>query len=148
MMSMQRRNLITFLGATIAVWPRISFAQRPEMPVIGFVSSSNPSSGLVSAFHQGLNQGGYFPDRNTKVEYRSAGGRYDELPELFADLIHSQIALIVASGGLVSALAAKGATKTVPIPILFIAGFDPVQVGLVTSLSHPGGNATGVSVYT
>lgn len=146
MMSMQRRDLITFLGITIAAWPRNSFAQQPEVPVIGFVSSSSPSSGLVAAFHQGLNQGGYFPDQNTKIEYRSAGGRYDQLPGLFADLIHRGLALIVASGGLVSALAAKGATKTVPI--LFIAGLDPVQVGLVTSLSHPGGNATGVSVYT
>jgi putative ABC transport system substrate-binding protein len=93
-----------------------------------------------------LNEGGFFEGRNVVIEHRWAGGRYDQLPGLLAELLRRQVALIVASGGLVSAQYAKAATDTVPI--LFIAGFDPVAVGLVKSLSHPGGNATGVSVNT
>ncbi len=100
----------------------------------------------MNAFQQGLNEGGYVEARNIAIEYRWAEGQYDRLPKLLSDLIRRQVILIVASGGLPSALSAKAATET--IPILFIAGFDPVKVGLVMSLSHPGGNATGVSVYT
>jgi putative tryptophan/tyrosine transport system substrate-binding protein len=144
-----RRGLITLLGTTAAWWPLDTSAQA--LPVIGFVNSGNsgPSatfSPLMNAFHQGLNKGGYFEGQNTIVEYRWAGGHYDRLPEFFAELVSRRVTLIVASGGLVSALAAKATTNA--IPILFIAGFDPVQVGLVTSLGNPGGNATGVSVYT
>ena len=147
--SITRRDLISLLGIGAAGWPRDTSAQA--LPTIGFVSSSHsaPSatfSPLLSAFHEGLNRGGYVEGQNTVVEYRWAGGQYNRLPELFADLVSRRVALIVASGGLPSGLAAKAATRT--IPVLFIAGFDPVDVGLVTSLSHPGGNATGVSVYT
>ena len=147
--SITRRGLITFLGATAAWRPLDTLAQA--LPIIGFVNSGNsgPSatfSPLMNAFHQGLSKGGYIEGQNTVVEYRWAGGHYDRLPDLIADLVSRRVALIVASGGLVSALAAKAATDA--IPILFIAGFDPVHVGLVTSLSRPGGNATGVSVYT
>src|SRR5215813_4397673 len=148
---MRRRDLIALLGFTVAAWPRDTFAQEPALPVIGFVSSSNSSPSptfmpLMNGFHEGLNQGGYVEGQNTVVEYRWAGGQQGRLREQLEDLKSRRVALIVASGGLVSALAAKAATKT--IPILFVAGFDPVQVGLVESLSHPGGNATGVSVYT
>jgi ABC-type uncharacterized transport system substrate-binding protein len=149
MASITRRDLIALLGTTAVEWPLDTSAS--SLPTIGFVSSSNSEPGatfkpLLGAFHEGLNKAGYVEGQNTFVEYRWAGGQYDRLPELFADLVSRQVALIVASGGLVSGLAAKAATKT--IPILFIAGFDPVHVGLVASLGHPGGNATGVSVYT
>lgn len=155
---MRRRDLIALFGFTVAAaWPRKIFGQEKifgqdlAVPVIGFVSSSNSAPSptfmpVIHAFHEGLKQGGYVEGQNTVVEYRWAGGQHSRLKELLEDLLSRRVALIVASGGLVSALAAKAATTTTPI--LFIAGFDPVQVGLVTSLSHPGGNATGVSVYT
>jgi putative tryptophan/tyrosine transport system substrate-binding protein len=127
--SITRRGLITLFGSTAACWPLGTSAQA--LPTIGFVNSGNagPSatfSPLMNAFHQGLNKGGYIEGQNTVVEYRWAGGHYDRLPELLADLISRGVNLIVASGGLVSALAAKSATNA--IPILFIAGFDPVHV--------------------
>ena len=140
---MRRRDLIIGIAAA---WPQITLIQGAATPVIGFVSSSSPSPNLMAAFHQGLNEGGYVEGKNAIIEYRSAGGRYDQLPELVANLVRQRVALIVASGGLPSALAAKAATDT--IPILFIAGFDPVEVGLVESLRRPGSTATGVSVST
>ena len=148
---MKRREFITLLGGTVAAWPVSGRAQQPAIPVIGFVNSGNSSLGggfepLRAAFLKGLNEGGYVEGRNVAIEYRLAGGQYDRLPELLSGLINQQVKLIVASGGLVSALHAKAATKT--IPILFIAGFDPIKVGLVSSLGHPEGNATGVSMYT
>src|SRR5260370_187829 len=148
---MRRREFITLLGGTAAAWSLGASAQQPAVPVIGFVSSSNSSPGgvvapLMTAFQQGLSESGYVEGRNVAIEYRGAGGQYNRLPELLSDLIRRQVTLIVASGGLVSAVHAKAATKT--IPILFIAGFDPVKAGLVGSLAYPGGNATGVSVYT
>jgi putative tryptophan/tyrosine transport system substrate-binding protein len=148
---MRRREFISLLSGVAAGWPLGASAQQPRVPVIGFVSSSNYSPGgvvaaLMTAFQQGLSEGGYVEGRNVAIEYRGAGGQYDRLPMLLSDLIRRQVALIVASGGVVSAQQAKAATKT--IPILFIAGLDPVGAGLVTSLAHPGGNATGVSVST
>ncbi len=121
------------------------------MPVIGFISSSSASPGtefarLLTAFREGLNEVGYVEGQNIAIEYRWAGGQYDRLPALVADLVHRQVSLIAASGGLPSAQAAKAATET--IPILFVIGTDPVQAGLVASLNRPGGNATGVSVFT
>ncbi len=148
---MRRREFITLLGGTTAAWPLGASAQRPAVPMICFVSSSNSSPGgvvapLMAAFQQGLSEGGYVDGRNVVIEYRGAGGQYDRLPELLSDLIRREVTLIVASGGLTSPVYARAATKT--IPILFIAGFDPVEAGLVASLGHPGGNATGVSVNT
>jgi putative ABC transport system substrate-binding protein len=148
---MRRREFITLLGCAAAAWPLGVGAQQSALPVIGFVSSSSASPGgaftlAMTAFHTGLNEGGYVVGRNVVVEDRWAGGQYDQLPVLLADLVRRQVNLIVASGGLITAVAAKAATNTVPI--LFIAGSDPVKVGLVQSLSRPGGNATGVSMFT
>ncbi len=148
---MRRRELITLLGGTAAGWSLSACSQQPAMPVIGFISSSNASPGtefarLLTAFRKGLNEVGYVEGQNIAIEYRWAGGQYDRLSALAADLVRRQVSLIAATGGLPSALAAKAATET--IPILFVIGIDPVQAGLVTNLSRPGGNATGVSVFT
>jgi putative ABC transport system substrate-binding protein len=122
------------------------------MPVVGFISSSNSESPgtefarLLTAFRKGLNEHGYVEGQNVGFEYRWAGGQYSRLPALIAELVRHKVGVIAATGGLPSALAAKAATET--IPILFVIGSDPVQVGLVSSLGRPGGNATGVSVFT
>jgi ABC-type uncharacterized transport system substrate-binding protein len=123
-------------------------AQAPAVPVIGFLNTTSPGplAPLTAAFHQGLNKAGFVEGRNLAVEYRWAEGRYDRLPAMAADLVRRRVAVIAATGGLVSAQAAKAATST--IPVLFVAGFDPVQEGLVASINRPRGNATGVSVYT
>ena len=149
---MRRREFITLLGGTVAGLPLCACGQ-PAMRVIGFISSSSNSAPpgtefarLLTAFRRGLNERGYVEGQNIAFEYRWAGGRYNQLPELVADLVRRQVGVIAATGGLPSALAAKAATKS--IPILFVVGTDPVQVGLVTSLGRPGGNATGVSVFT
>jgi putative ABC transport system substrate-binding protein len=148
---MRRREFLGILGGGVAMaWPLSGRAQQPAMPVIGFVNSSNSSLGdpfarLVAAFHQGLNEGGYVEGQNVEIVYRWAGGQYDRLPELLADLVHRQVKLIVASGGFATALHAMAATKT--IPILFNAGIDPVHFGFGSSLAQPGGNTTGVNTF-
>jgi putative tryptophan/tyrosine transport system substrate-binding protein len=142
----RRRELIALLGGSAVAWPLGALAQQPALPVIGFLSSASVSGPVPTAFRKGLNEAGYFPDQNAVIETLQAEGRYDKLPALAAELVRRQVKLIVAAGGLVSARAAMAETTT--IPILFIAGFDPVRLGLVTSFSRPGGNATGVSIYT
>ena len=148
---MRRREFITLLGGTLAGSPLCACGQQPATPVIGFISSDSPPPGtefarLLTAFDKGLNEHGYVEGQNIAFEFRWTGGQYNRLPEMVADLLRHRVAVIAATAGLPSALAAKAATET--IPILFVIGADPVQVGLVSSLGRPGGNATGVSVFT
>ncbi|HLM21022.1 MAG TPA: ABC transporter substrate-binding protein [Propionibacteriaceae bacterium] len=144
---LRRREFITLLGGAVT-WPMAARAQRPVIPVIGFLSgrSQDEASGDTAAFHQGLNEMGYVGGRNVALEYRWAEGRNELLPDLAADLVRRQVAVLAAVGGNNSALAAKRATTT--IPIVFTSSADPVLVGLVASLSHPGGNVTGVSWFS
>jgi putative ABC transport system substrate-binding protein len=144
---LNRRTFNGFVGAALA-WSGGARAQESRLPVIGFlaVGSSDRFVPFVQAFHQGLNDGGYMEGRNVTIEYRWADGQAARLPELAADLVRRRVSLIAATGGSVSAHAAKAATTT--IPVLFIGGPDPVADGLVSSLNSPNGNLTGVAMKT
>ncbi len=144
---MRRRDFVTGIVGCAAAWPFASVAQQ-LMPVVGFMSSRGPedSQHLVAAFREGMRTAGFIEGQNVIVKYRWAMGQYDRLPTLAAELVSDRLSLLVATGGEPSVLAAKTAVSS--IPIVFTTGGDPVRIGLVQSLSHPGGNMTGVSLLT
>lgn len=141
---MKRCNFFAIVIGFVA-WPLAAAAQDASKPVIGFLGAQSPDRQLLSRFHEGLNEFAYFEGRNIDVEYRWAYNQNEKLGAMAADLVQRRVTLIVTTGGMVAAKAAKDATST--IPILFVSGLDPVQNGLVASLDHPGGNITGLSLF-
>jgi putative ABC transport system substrate-binding protein len=145
---MRRREFVSLVGGGLFAWPLVAHAQSTDVPVIGFLSlgSQHAFAPFLAAFHRGMNAAGYVEGRNVSIEYRWAEGNFDRLREQALELAKRRVALIAASGG---TAAAKVAANAAPgIPMLFVSGFDPVQLGLVASLSRPGGNATGLSLHT
>src|SRR5215813_4094526 len=141
---MRRRDFIKAVAGSASIWPFAARAQQATTPLIGFLSSRSPneSEALVAAFRQGLAEAGYAEGQNVHLAFRWAEGRYDRLPELAAELVKAQVAVIASVGGSVSAIAAKAATRTIPIVAITT---DPVKHGIVASINRPGGNITAIS---
>jgi len=144
---MRRREFITLLGGAAAAWPLAARAQQPAMPVVGFLAGSAPEAlhQQVAAFRDGLKEQGFVERHNVGIEYRFAEGRLDRFPEFVSDLVRRQVTMLVA----MTPTAALEARRAIPtIPIVFSVGSDPVEIGLVSSLNRPGGNITGVYMFT
>jgi len=141
---MKRREFVTFVGGTIAAWSIPAQAQKMTAPVIGYLESGSADS-PTAAFRAGLKDSGFVEGQNVTIEYRRAQAQYDRLPALAEDLVRRQVSVIVASGAVVSPLAAKAATTK--IPVVFLIGANPVRAGLVSSLNRPGENITGVTLF-
>jgi putative ABC transport system substrate-binding protein len=142
-----RRWFISALGGAAVAWPLAARAQQSAMAVIGYISSRSPDAETPwrVSFLKGLEAAGFVPNQNVAIDYKFSDGKESQLPSLATDLVQRQVAILVATSR-PAALAAKAATAN--IPIVFTSGEDPVSIGLVASLNHPGGNATGVSVFT
>ena len=145
---MRRREFIAVVGGLTATWPFAARSQQQTMPVIGFLNPGSPAEAVSrsAAFLKGLNETGYIEGQNVGIEYRWAEGQYDRLASLASDLVRRRVSVIATAGGDPPTFAAKSATAA--IPIVFLIGRDPVDAGLVTNLSRPDGNLTGVSIFT
>jgi putative tryptophan/tyrosine transport system substrate-binding protein len=143
---MRRREIIVLLGAT-AAWPLTARAQQPALPLVAFINSgtADAQTTRLAAFRKGMSEAGYVESQNVTVEYHWMNGHYEGLPALLDDLVRRRVAVIATPGSNPAALAAKAATAS--IPIVFGVAEDPVALGLVASLAHPGGNATGVNFF-